>query len=308
MPLFSIIIPSYNRAGLLQETLASVFAQQTSDYEVIVVDDGSTDETLQQLALQQDRVQVLQQEHRGPGAARNLGMRHAKGEYLAFLDSDDLWFPWTLTTYVSVIRDTNRHAFIAGKPHLFREAATLKHAKEEPIVFEEFADYLASGDEWRWWGVSSFVMQREAVQACGGFAEANINGEDADLALKLGTAPGFVQIMSPVTFGYREHAASLTADLQKNLAGLWHKVNSEQSGCYPGGESRAQERWRILTRHVRPMALACLRAGRASEGWRLYRATFSWHMALGRWKFLLGFPWRAITRIKQPATAEPGPV
>jgi GT2 family glycosyltransferase len=303
VPFFSVIVPTYNRSMLLQHTLASIQKQSFYDYEVIVVDDGSTDGTLAQLASREGAVHVLEQDHQGPGAARNLGMRHATGEYLAFLDSDDMWFPWTLQTYAKVIEQTKGPAFLAGKPLCFTEPAELDHAREQPTEYLSFGDYLASGDEWRWWGVSSFVIRREAASACGGFTEKNMNGEDADLALKLGTAPGFVQITTPATFGYREHASNVTANLDKTLTGLWHKIETEQRGAYPGGTERARERWRVLTRHARPVILACLKMGRRQEGWRLYRATFRWHLALGRWKFLLGFPPQSLLRRPPPQAA-----
>jgi hypothetical protein len=239
-------------------------------------------------------VRVLEQANRGPGAARNLAIRHATREYLAFLDSDDVWFPWTARTYAQVIHDAARPSFVAGKPLRFHDAGEMASAQEQPVEYLSFKDYLASGDEWRWWGVSSFVVRREAMLECGGFAEESINGEDADLALKLGTAPGFIQITQPVTFGYREHSMNLTHDLEKNLAGVWHKIRTERAQGYPGGSQRERERWGILTRHARPMMLACLQAGRASEGWRMYRATFPWHAATGRWKFLLGFPLQSL--------------
>jgi GT2 family glycosyltransferase len=305
MPRFSVIIPTYNRADFLRQTLESIFEQRLSDYETLVVDDGSTDGTLEQLASYQGRVRALNQANRGPGAARNLGISHAAGDYVAFLDSDDVWFPWTLQTYAEAIELTADPAFVAGKPLRFREDAGLLGAREAATTFVRFPDYLASGDEWRWWGVSSFVIRREALLSCGGFAEENMNGEDADLALKLGTAPGFVQITEPVTFGYREHATNVTANLDKTLAGIWHKIRTERAGGYPGGVERARERWRILTRHARPMILACLREGRPFEGWRMYRATFRWHVATGRWRFLLGFPWRALTQRSGARSAAP---
>src|SRR6266571_4199886 len=120
MPLFSIIIPTYNRASLLPHTLNSVWGQSFSDFEVIVVDDGSTDATHQLLSGYQGRLRVFPQNNRGPGAARNLGASRASGDYLAFLDSDDVWLPWTLETYRRVISRSQRPAFIAGKPFRFR--------------------------------------------------------------------------------------------------------------------------------------------------------------------------------------------
>jgi len=293
VPLFSVVIPTYNRAELLGIALDSVFAQTFTDYEVIVVDDGSTDETKEYLATLGDRVRVFTQSNQGPGAARNLGVSHANGEYVEFLDSDDLWFPWSLETYASVIRNSDKTAFIAGKPFRFRDEEELNDIKREGLSSRKFPDYLASGDEWRWWGASSFVVQRDAFESVGGFANQWVNGEDADLALRLGVARGFVQINAPFTFGYREHAASEMKNLDLTVAGATYKLCAEQAGKYPGGQARARERWRILTRHIRPVALECLRRGTRSEAWKLYRTTLRWHFQLRRWKFLVGFPLRA---------------
>src|SRR5262245_47305484 len=91
MPLFSVVIPSFNRVALLATTLKSVFAQRFTDFEIIVVDDGSTDATMDYLESLEHRVKVFGQQNQGPGAARNRGARHSGGAYLAFLDSDDLW-------------------------------------------------------------------------------------------------------------------------------------------------------------------------------------------------------------------------
>lgn len=93
-PRFSIIIPTYNRAGSVCATLQSCFAQSLSDLEVLVVDDGSTDDTREVLAAIDDtRLVILHQANAGPAAARNHGMRMARGRHIAFLDSDDYWYP-----------------------------------------------------------------------------------------------------------------------------------------------------------------------------------------------------------------------
>lgn len=294
--LFSVIIPTFNRAALLARTLDSVWAQRFTDFEVIVVDDGSTDGTLEFLKSLGQRVRVLQQGNRGPGAARNLGVKAAQGNYIAFLDSDDVWFPWTLETYASLIAEHGSPSFMAGKPFRFEREESLATVSLDMLSSEPFADYFASGTEWRWWGVSSFVIRADALRAAGGFAETNINGEDGDLALKLGEAAGFVQVTSPFTFGYREHGGNVTSDLSKSLAGVWHKVRAEQSCGYPGGAVRARERRAIITRHVRPVALASVREGQIAEAWRLYRATFGWHLRQGRLKFLAGFALKALIR------------
>ena len=294
MSLFSVVIPSFNRVALLGGALDSVFAQRFTDFEIIIVDDGSTDGTRDYLYSLGRRIKLFHQPNQGPGSARNLGARHATGEYLAFLDSDDLWFPWTLEVYRDVIHDYRDPAFLAGKPYVFSDNDELRKVTPSASRVEQFVDYLSSGDQWRWWGASSFVIRRDAFTAVGGFADVWVNGEDADLALRLGEAPGFVQITGPVTFAYREHAASAIHDLGRTLAGAWCKVRAEQAGHYPGGSVRAAERRRILTRHTRPLTLWCLRQGLRREAWGLYVSTFVWNVSLGRAKYLASFPFLAV--------------
>src|ERR1019366_7503629 len=98
-PKFSIIIPTYNRLDYLKQALRSVWAQTFTDYEIIVVDDGSNDGTREYLNGLWSKLRILSQPNSGPGAARNVGIREAQGEYIALVDSDDLWFPWTLEIF-----------------------------------------------------------------------------------------------------------------------------------------------------------------------------------------------------------------
>ena len=293
MPQFSVIIPAYNRAALIGRTLDSVLAQPGEPTEVIVVDDGSTDGTQAVVDRYGDRVTLLRQANRGPGAARNLALRHATGDYVAFLDSDDLWLPWTAATYAAVIARHGRPAFVAGKPFVFATDADPLPTAPEPTAVNAFPDYYASGDQWRWWSASSFVMRRDVLTAAGGFTDDWVNAEDADAAMRVGTAAGFVQVTSPPTFAWRRHAGSAMSSQAKTLAGIRRLVAEESAGRFPGGPARARDRRRILGTYVRPLALDLLAAGDRPAAWDLYRRTFAWHLALRRWKFLAGFPARA---------------
>ena len=295
MPLFSVIIPTFNRAALLASALESVFAQRFKNFEVIVVDDGSTDDTMAMLSKHGDRLQVMTQDNRGPGAARNLGATAAKGQYLAFLDSDDLWFPWTLDIYASVVMGTPPPPiFIAGKPAVFQKTTELAAQVETPIQALTFPDYYASGEEWRWYSASSFVIRAETFRQVGGFAPVWINGEDADLAMRLGTLGRFVQVAAPATFGYRDHGGSLVSHTRRTLEGAQYALRMEQRQQYPGGAERARERRSILTRQLRPVMLTCLRERQFAAAWKLYLSTWPWHLALGRMRFLVGFPVQAV--------------
>lgn len=103
MPKVSVIIPTYNREKYIVETLQSVFAQTFTDYEVIVIDDGSTDNTSVVLKPYLDRIIYIRKPNGGQGSARNAGIKMAKGEYMAFLDSDDLWMPEKLELQVKYL-------------------------------------------------------------------------------------------------------------------------------------------------------------------------------------------------------------
>jgi len=115
IPSFSIVIPTYNRATSVEHTLTGCFAQTFDNFEVVVVDDGSTDETGDVLARIDDpRVVVIQQDNAGPAAARNRGMRAARGQYIAFLDSDDLWYPHSLAKANQALEELS-HVVLYGQ-------------------------------------------------------------------------------------------------------------------------------------------------------------------------------------------------
>jgi glycosyltransferase involved in cell wall biosynthesis len=104
MPLISVIIPLYNKGRYIRRALDSVFAQTFSDYEVIVIDDGSTDDGPKQVLTSTDsRLHFICQANAGPGAARNRGIKEAKGKYVAFLDADDEWLPEYLMKSYTVL-------------------------------------------------------------------------------------------------------------------------------------------------------------------------------------------------------------
>jgi len=355
MPSISVIIPAYNRAGLIEETLRSVWNQTLPPTEIIVVDDGSTDGTAEavlryaaengwliadgggeaatrpmadvwqlrtygeelnnELSLNdplsaisyqpsitaKPRLRVIRQENAGPGAARNLGAREARGEYLAFLDSDDLWFPWSLEVYRQVIEQEKSPGFVAGCPFVFETTSQFQGVAQGHLETKTYSDYLASGDERRWWGVSSFVVKRALYEKVGGFASEFVNGEDADFVMKCGTEPGFVQVVCPLTFGYRKHEANITKAFEKNLAGARLQIRNERMGIYPGGKSRERERWHILSRQIRPVAVAAVENGNPAAAWEIYKATCRWHLKLRKWKFLVGLPLAIIARAVRSA-------
>lgn len=112
--LVSVIIPTYNRAGFLEEALKSVLNQTYSNLEIIVVDDGSTDNTKEVLKPFKDKIKYFYQENKGPAAAKNTGLKSANGEYIAFLDSDDLWPSSKIEIQIENISDSENVNIVMG--------------------------------------------------------------------------------------------------------------------------------------------------------------------------------------------------
>jgi GT2 family glycosyltransferase len=297
MPFFSTIIAAYNRGNLICATLDSAISQSETDeqlQEIIIIDDGSTDDTFTIAQEYESRypgqIRALRQPNAGPGPARNRGLVEARGEYVCFLDSDDLWFPWTLKTYRTVIERENHPSFIIATALPFDDEAMLRQIAESSLAFDIDPDFYSTAPIDLWHGCSAVVARTDALRSVGGFVDRNINAEDTDLWMKMGTAPGFVHIRSPITVGYREHAMSAVGDTNKTRDGMLHLINQERQERYPGGCSRRKERRTMLTRHIRAASMQCLRARQRKDAWLLYRSSFAWNVRLGRIKYLSGFP------------------
>jgi glycosyltransferase involved in cell wall biosynthesis len=301
-PTFSVIVPTYNRLDFLKQALSSIWAQTFRDYEVVVVDDGSNDGTQQYLQELGNKVWAIRQANSGPGAARNIGVREARGDYVAFLDSDDLWFPWTLEIFARAIREHGNPHILGGKFVEFTDERELLNIQREAYGTSWFADYIASSRHPYFIGSGTCALRRESF-AQTRFLEDRLNAEDHDLTLQMGTLPGFVRILAPVTLAWRRHPGSETGDFARSVAGILRLLEREKSGVYPGGSERSRERHRILARHTRPIALACVRKGMLREGWNLYRSTFGWNVQFGRYKYLLGFLSLAICALLSQAVS-----
>ena len=282
--------------------MRSVWSQDRQPAEVIVVDDGSTDDTRRFLRDIGDRVKVVATDAGSPGAARNAGARAASSEYLVFLDSDDRWFPWTLATISDAIA-AHRPAYVCGSFTQFTDEQELAAVSRDTPAFASFPNYFSTWPRQFVIGAGMIAVRRDVFFEARGFAEAPVNGEDHDLSLKLGEAAGFVQILRPITLGWRLHGASVTRDLQKSLDGCQLLLASEAARQYPGGERWSSVRRNIITTHTRSFTFEALKAGRRGDAWHIYRRTFHWHLALGRVRYLTMFPLLAAARSLQSRPA-----
>lgn len=272
--------------------LESVAAQRHTPHEVIVVDDGSTDGTVAALSNRVG-ITVIQQANAGPGAARNRGVSVATGDYIAFLDSDDLWFPWSLAAIAKLIADHGQPSLIFVRFRNFAGNTQLGEA-EQPAVGHAYSDYLAAASDGLFAGAGMMVVSRTEFLKVGGFVEDRLNAEDHDLALRLGTSPGFVQVSAPLIVAHRQHAGSEMADIRKSLLGVARLVDAERSGLYGGGANRQAARRAIITCHCRPTVLKGLKVGERSRALSVYFKTVPWHLRMVRLRFLMCVPVLAI--------------
>lgn len=291
--LFSVVIPVFNRRDLLSITLRSLWSQTFTDFETIIVDDGSTDGTREYLRGLGDRVTVIEQAQLGPGPARNAGVARASGDYIAFLDSDDLWFPWTLATFAQLIAASSPAVLTASYVDYFDDGS-LAGVAPDPVTSRTFVDFFASSSTPIAAGSNTIVIRRSEFNASGGFVDRAINGEDHDLMMRLGEAAGFVQVLTPILLAWRQHHGNITAQVLRRVAGMEFLVAQERAGAYPGGQRRAPDRRRIISRHLRAASFAALRAGHTAAAFRLYRATAGWHLHLASWRYLAGLPLAAL--------------
>ncbi len=183
MPKVSVIIPTFNRLPMLKEAVDSVLAQDFEDFELIVVDDGSTDGTASEIERYGGRVKIIRhQKNRGVSAARNSGIGHAKGKYIGFLDSDDLWVKGKLRIQVTFLEENPQYPLCYTDEIWVRKGKRvnpmLKHAKYSGWIFEKCLPLCTISP-------SSAMMRKTLFTRVGLFDEALPVCEDYDFWLRV---------------------------------------------------------------------------------------------------------------------------
>jgi len=181
-PLVTVIIPTFNRGWIVKEAIDSVLEQDFSDYELIVVDDGSDDNTPAILKAYGKKIIVLHQPNKGVSAARNHGLAAASGRLIAFLDSDDLWLPRKLSAQVKFFKDHPDAVVNQTQEHWIRDGVRVnpkkKHHKFSGMIFEKsLALCLVSP--------SAVMIQKSLFGTVGVFDEHLPACEDYDLWLRI---------------------------------------------------------------------------------------------------------------------------
>jgi glycosyltransferase involved in cell wall biosynthesis len=220
-PAVSILTPAFNSAAFIGETIESVLGQTWSDFELLIVDDGSTDGTLDAVraaARGDSRVKSFSSAHGGPSMARNVALQHASGRLLALLDSDDVWEPQYLTSQLSLL---DRHPDISivsanvlsrggplnGTPFWPITSGTHELGAHEPIAQDNAVSVFA-------------VFRREVFEQIGGFDPAFTGNEDYEFWLRAVNA-GFRVMQNRAPLGrYRRRPGSVSSDEVRMLHGI----------------------------------------------------------------------------------------
>lgn len=190
----SVIIPTYNRKNLVVKAIKSVLAQSYKNYELIVVDDGSDDGSGEYIKQYFPQIKLLQQENKGVSSARNIAIKHAKGKWIAFLDSDDLWHNDKLETQISYLNQNPEYKICHSEEIWIKDGIRInpmhKHQKLAGDIYHKSVELCSIS-------ISTVILHKEIFTQIGLFDENLPACEDYDLWLR-------VTALHPVLF-YNEY-------------------------------------------------------------------------------------------------------
>lgn len=282
--LVSIVIPAYNAAWCVRRAIDSVLGQSWPHYEVVVVDDGSTDDTASILAGYGSRIRVMRKANGGLSSARNAGIAAARGHYVAFLDADDWWLPDKLRRQVSEMAAHPQAHFCSTAARVVDEAGAERgiwrcpphRGSDLEAIFAVNAYIAGSG--------SAVLARRASLQAAGGFDESLRSLEDVDLWMRLAARGGYRYIDEPLAVVVKRAnsmsreldvmRAAAIAVMRKNRSLLpadkrgafWRQAYAGMLSDYAKWAYRAGRRRQALADLLRGMRIAPFARGRMILG------------------------------------------
>ncbi|HYJ86890.1 MAG TPA: glycosyltransferase family A protein [Pyrinomonadaceae bacterium] len=301
-PTVSVVIPAYKAAPFIGETLDSVFKQSFTDYEVIIVNDGSPDTPDLERVLQpyMNRIRYIKQKNLGAAAARNEGLRAAKSGLIAFLDSDDLWLPEYLDQQLKFLREQDCD-LVCADADVFGDAPDAGGTYMENLMASapptgqvSFLELVSSE---RSLITSGVVARRDLIFKVGLFDEALRNAQDFDLWLRLAHSGARLAYQRHVLLRYRTRANSLTGDATNSLIRelrvldkIQHSYNltaEERAEVFPVIRSRQAILQFELGKHlvargdIEPARTAFSKADRSRRSWKTQTAIWFSRLAPG---------------------------
>ncbi len=269
----SVIIPTYNRAGYLREALHSVLRQSLTPWEVIVVDDGSTDDTRQVIQDAPGSICYFEQAHQGVAAARNLGLEKATGDLIAWLDSDDLWEPDFLAAVVPILaRDETLAGVYTGITMVDADGVRLRSStRTEPP--EALYEALIRGN---FLATPSVVVRKACYDTVGHFDTQLPISEDYDMWLRLTAESRLVGIPRPLA-QIRVHRTNMMSDTDA-LCQARLILLGKHFGPLPRDGNVLSESSRIAYGYAfRAIAIQYIENGRPDRGWRYLAQAAAMH-------------------------------
>lgn len=210
LPLVSVVIPTYNRWPMVGEAVQSVLAQTFDRFELIVVDDGSTDSTVPSLSQRDSRLKVVTQPRAGVASARNAGVAMSRGKYIAFLDSDDLWSPAKLAVQTNFMERDSGMGICQTEETWIRNGIRvnpkLKHRKPSGDIFRRSLELCLVSP-------SAVMMTKELFDWAGRFDESLPVCEDYDLWLRIAVCHPVYLIDRPLVIKRGGHADQLSCSV-----------------------------------------------------------------------------------------------
>jgi glycosyltransferase involved in cell wall biosynthesis len=212
-PLVSVVIPTHNRAHYITEAIDSVLAQTYPYYEIIVIDDGSTDNTREVLRGYGDRVRYFHQDGRGQAHARNRAVSEARGKYIAMLDDDDVWLPNKLELQVATLEQDDGVGFVGTDMYITDASGNIIDRWGKPPSVPETFESLF---EENILGAPSVMIRKRLIEEVGGFDESLRTTDDYDLWLRLARVSRFKCLAVP-TVKWRMHGSNKHKDRPQKL-------------------------------------------------------------------------------------------
>jgi len=214
-PLISVVIPAYNAAQTLKTTVQSVFGQTVQDFEILIVDDGSKDDTITVAqSIEDSRVKIISQANGGASSARNTGIKAARGKYVAFLDADDLWMPHKLELQLEVLtNEKDITAIQSGVYYVNNDLEIIsvgrcfesKDVLSETLFFQNLPGLM-----------STLVVERTAFDKIGMLDTTLVILEDWDLAIRLSRYCNLKSIEEPLAL-YRQFPGNRSRNLSIHI-------------------------------------------------------------------------------------------
>lgn len=251
MPFFSIVLPTYNSGLFIDETLSSLLNQEFMDYEIIIVDDGSSDDTLNRLDNYADRIRVFAQENKGAPSARNFGINKACGKYIVSFDHDDILLPHALKVYRDVIEYFNFPPIVISKLKWFSKINELQKITldYENIYCTKFESFFKKNTSLTFMN-SNMIIEKDVLLKVSGYPSMSYAYDDYRLIFRLGNKSPMIAINYPVTVGYRKYASSWSRNTDYLTNGIISLIKDERTNSLPGGKEYKFDRRGLIASNV----------------------------------------------------------